>query len=190
MKLGIILAVVAFLVSAAASTFVIMKRAPAPVVADSAAVAADSLHPDATARDSTRADPGRHLARDDSARGAGHATPDTGAAPAPVAAPDSTPVKPVTATLAAALPPKPVPPVGPSAAERAGAYKQVARVLSAMKAPEAAQVLQLMSDDEVEGILRSVGPRQAADFLTNIPKTRAAELSRRLLVPKPKEATR
>ena len=47
-----------------------------------------------------------------------------------------------------------------------------------------------MSDDEVEGILRSVGPRQAADFLTNIPKTRAAELSRRLLVPKPKEATR
>ena len=188
MKLGIILAVVAFLVSAAASTFVIMKRAPATAVADSAAVAADSLHPDSSAHDTTKAGTARHLARGDSATAAHPAAADSGTA-TPATAHDSTPPKPVTATLAAALPPKPVPPAGPSAAERAGAYKQVARVLSAMKAPEAAQVLQLMSDDEVEGILRSVGPRQAADFLTNIPKPRAAELSRRLLVPKPKEAT-
>lgn len=73
---------------------------------------------------------------------------------------------------------------------KAGAYKQVARVLSAMKPPEAAKVIAFLSDDEVEGLLRSVGPRQAADFLTNIPKERAALLSRRLLTPKPAGATR
>jgi flagellar motility protein MotE (MotC chaperone) len=80
------------------------------------------------------------------------------------------------------------PPTDPAA--KAAAYKQVARVLSAMKPPEAAQVLSLLSDDEVEGILRAVGPRQAADFLTNIPKERAATLSRRLLVPRPEGASR
>ncbi|HMY26639.1 MAG TPA: hypothetical protein PLJ59_09960 [Solirubrobacterales bacterium] len=66
----------------------------------------------------------------------------------------------------------------------------MARVLSAMKPPEAAKVLAYLSDDEVEGILRAVGPRQAADFLTNLPKERAATLSRRLLQPKPKDASR
>jgi flagellar motility protein MotE (MotC chaperone) len=59
-----------------------------------------------------------------------------------------------------------------------------------MKALEAAKVLAFLSDDEVEGILRAVGPRQAADFMTNIPKERAAILSRRLLVPKLKEQGR
>jgi flagellar motility protein MotE (MotC chaperone) len=63
-------------------------------------------------------------------------------------------------------------------------------VLSAMKPPEAAQVMGLLSDDEVEGILRAVGPRQAADFLANIPRERAALLSRRLLVPKPEGQSR
>jgi flagellar motility protein MotE (MotC chaperone) len=55
-----------------------------------------------------------------------------------------------------------------------------------MKATEAVKVMAFLSDEEVEGILRAVGPRQAGDFLTNLPKDRAATLSRRLLVPKPK----
>jgi flagellar motility protein MotE (MotC chaperone) len=83
----------------------------------------------------------------------------------------------------------PAPPVRAAIAQadpvaKAAAYKQVARVLSAMKPVEAAKVLAYLSDEEVEGLLRAVGPRQAADFLTNIPKERAAGLSRRLLVPK------
>ena len=59
-----------------------------------------------------------------------------------------------------------------------------ARVLSAMKAAEAAKVMAYLSDTEVEQILRAVRPRQAADFLTNLPKERAANLSRRLMAPK------
>ncbi len=68
--------------------------------------------------------------------------------------------------------------------QREQAYKQVARIFSAMKPPEAAKVLAFLSDEEVEGILRAVGPRQAADFMTNLPKERAAVLSRRLLIPR------
>jgi flagellar motility protein MotE (MotC chaperone) len=75
-------------------------------------------------------------------------------------------------------------------AARTAAIKQVARVLSAMKAAEAAKVLAFLSDTEVEGILRAVGPRQAADFMTNLPKERAANLSRRLMTPKGPEPTR
>ena len=186
MKRTIIFAVAAFLVSLGGTTTVLVKRGVAaaravatanPAEADSVPALptpADSMAPASTPRDSTPAD----TTRRDSTR-------------ARVVA-DSAP--PTPARIAVVLKPVAVPtPSGPAPVDpedRAAAYKQVARVLSAMKPPEAAKVLLLLSDDEVEGILRSVGPRQAADFLTNLPKERAAQLSRRLLVPKAKDQTR
>ena len=51
-----------------------------------------------------------------------------------------------------------------------------------MKAADAVKVMGLMTDDEVDGVLRSLGPKQAADLMGEFPKERAAALSRRLLV--------
>jgi hypothetical protein len=169
-KKAIIGAVLAFLISLGGTTGYLVQSYTPPVVPP------DTL---AAKGDSSRAD------------SVPTGTGDTGSAPA--AAHDS--AGPAIAdaparSMAAAGPT--VPPAGPTAdpIAQAGAYKQVARVLSAMKPPEAAKVIAFLSDDEVEGLLRSVGPRQAADFLTNIPKERAALLSRRLLKPKPVGATR
>jgi hypothetical protein len=178
-KKAIIFSVVAFVISLAGATGarVTLYHPPAP---DSTVAHADGTTGHATgkpggARDGTMRDSmttasgGADSGRKDSTR-------------ATLVAHDS-----ATPALAATTPPVPVHPMPPKPAvdpaARAAAYKQVARVLSAMKPPEAAKVLGLMTDVEVEGILRAVGPRQAADFLTNMPKERAAALSRRLLVP-------
>lgn len=181
MKKAIIYAVLACLISLGATTAYLVKtHKPEPIVADSLhagkdstakdSAAVDTLKRAAAAKDSTAK---KDSTRTDTTHVA--AKPDTGVArvaPAQAAATPGTqaPVRPV------ALPVDPV--------AKAAAYKQVARVLSAMKPVEAAKVLAFLSDEEVEGLLRAVGPRQAADFLTNIPKERAAGLSRRLLVPK------
>jgi len=173
--------VLAFLLSLGGSTAYLVKtHKPAPV-------ASESLHPqrDATAKDSAAADSLKHAmaGRDSSAKpdsiradsGHGAARPDSmpGRAQGVQAVPATGPQIPVRPAAAAVDP-----------AAKSAAYKQVARVLSAMKPVEAAKVLAFLSDEEVEGLLRAVGPRQAADFLTNIPKERAAGLSRRLLAPK------
>jgi hypothetical protein len=169
-KKAIIFAVVAFLVSLGGTTGYLVKSHKPPVApVDSLAVKSDTSHADSAHADSTKA----------------------GTPPAEVhdSGATATAGSPVRATATATPTARPVlPTVDPIA--KAGAYKQVARVLSAMKPPEAAKVIAFLSDDEVEGLLRSVGPRQAADFLTNIPKERAAMLSRRLLTPKPVGATR
>lgn len=181
MKKAIIFAVLACLISMGGTTAYLVKtHKPEPVVVDSLHAGKDSTARDSAAvdtlkharaakdsttkKDSTRTDTAHVAVKPDT--GAGHATPTQAeASGAPQA-----PVRPVSV------------PVDPAA--KAAAYKQVARVLSAMKPVEAAKVLAFLSDEEVEGLLRAVGPRQAADFLTNIPKERAAGLSRRLLVPK------
>jgi hypothetical protein len=111
----------------------------------------------------------------DSAAAHAAPTPTTEAA-TPIGAPVTPPVSPVAAAHAAS---SEVDPAG-----KAQAYKSVARIFASMKPTEAAQVLALLNDSEVEGILRAVGPKQAADFLINLPKERAAALSRRLLVPR------
>jgi flagellar motility protein MotE (MotC chaperone) len=178
MKKAIIFAVVACLLSlAATTTYLVKTHKPEPV-------AIDSLHAKAvaTAKDSTRADTARHVAdRKDSTAKRDAAHPDSTHS---AAKPDSAPA--VAQAQPAVAPSATVRPAATQAdpAAKAAAYKQVARVLSAMKPVEAAKVLAFLSDEEVEGLLRAVGPRQAADFLTNIPKERAAGLSRRLLVPK------
>jgi len=166
MTKAILFAALSFLVSAAATTGVLVKlHVPAQ---DSSAAVPDSLA--AAPRDSSAADSIAAVPRDSTA---------AGTQPADTAAPVSSPVP--------ATPRPPVTPAavrpGPDPEAKAAAYKQVARVLSAMKPPQAAQVLSQLSDDEVEGILRAVGPRQAADFLANLSVERAGVLSRRLLVP-------
>jgi hypothetical protein len=174
MKQAILFAVVAFVVSLAGTAGVLVKtHRPAVAVADSTPTKSDSLPADATShvihRDSVPVDsvprPRDSAAVETPTGGTPEAAPPAGAKPA-----------------------MRKPTVDPAA--RAAAYKQVARVLSAMKPPVAAQVMGLLSDDEVEGILRAVGPRQAADFMANIPRARAALLSRRLLVPRPEGQSR
>jgi len=93
--------------------------------------------------------------------------------------------KPETVTVAA----HPAPAVSAAphqTAEREQAYKPLARIFTSMKPAEAVKVMALLKDEEIEGILRNVGPRQAADLLANFPTERAAVLSRRLLVAAPK----
>lgn len=68
-------------------------------------------------------------------------------------------------------------------AQRALGFKQLAKIFASMKPTDATKVMALMTDDEVEGVLRQFQPRQAADLLANFPKERAAALSRRLLQP-------
>jgi hypothetical protein len=181
MKKGILFAVAAFMLSLGGTTGYLVKT-HVPVVA------ADSIraHPDSTGADSTRTDSVHH----DSTTADSSVHHDSTAGP--VSRPDSTrsPVAIPPAPPGSPTPIGPRRPPPPDPEALAQAYKQVARVLSAMKAPEAAKVIAFLSDDEVEGILRAVGPRQAADFLTNLPKQRAAALSRRLLAPQSKEASR
>lgn len=170
MKKAIIGAVLAFFVSLGGTTgYLVKSHKPPAIPADSLAVKADSSHADSARADTASSGSQAAVAHDSAVPAI------AGASVRPPAA--------VGPTMPAAGPM-----TDPIA--KAGAYKQVARVLSAMKPPEAAKVIAFLSDDEVEGLLRSVGPRQAADFLTNIPKERAALLSRRLLTPKPAGATR
>ena len=171
MRRAILLGLAAFAVSLGGTTAYLVKTAPAPVAAVATTAGPDSLA--ARSREADSLVPTDSTAADSAAT----ARPDGGPAPISSAPPVASP--------GSATPGRAEDPVA-----RALANKQVARVLSAMKPPEAAKVLAFLSDAEVEGILRAVGPRQAADFLTNLPKERAAHLSRRLLVPKPRDATR
>lgn len=66
-------------------------------------------------------------------------------------------------------------------ADKAAAYRQLARIFANMKTADAARVLAYMSDDETQGVIEQLGVRQAATLLSNLPKERAALLSRRLL---------
>ena len=73
--------------------------------------------------------------------------------------------------------------MAPEAITEPQQFKQVGNILLAMKPEEAGKILSYLSDDHVEGILRSMGPRQAATVLAQVPSVRAAQLSRRLLAP-------
>jgi hypothetical protein len=185
-KKAIIFAAGAFAVSLAGSTAIRVKTHHPAIVggADSVSTGPDSLGGVSTRKDSVLSD----SAPVDSTHAATSHKPDSSASPvhSDSAKPSGSQSE-VPAASPAHARHAPVP-VDPAA--KAAAYKQVARVLAAMKPPEAVKVLELLSDEEVEGILRAVGPRQAADFLSNFPRERAASLSRRLLVPKPKEESR
>lgn len=179
MKKMILIAVAAFAVSLGATTMLVVKRhPPAPPVAAHPAPEADSAAKVAVP-DSARKQPADSVAHDSTHHDTTASHISTGAPIADAPAP--------TAGGSALLPVLPVGQVVPPP-DKTKAYKEVARIFSSMKAAEAAKVLGFLSDTEVEGILRAVGPRQAADFMTNLPKERAAALSRRLLVPQPPKA--
>lgn len=178
---AIIFAALAFVISAAATTGVMVKlHRPPPDSLPPAQASVALAHPDSAGTDSTSVPRPDSVSHDSASGGpepAAAATA-TGAVPHRPAAPA------VPAPAGPARDPEPDP------AALAAAYKQVARVLAAMKPPQAAKVLSQLSDDEVEGILRAVGPRQAADFLANLSVERAGVLSRRLLTPDERAASR
>ena len=72
---------------------------------------------------------------------------------------------------------------GGSATPVPGDYKTLAHILGNMKPPQAAAIVERLSDDDVLGIVRALGPRQSAVLLAQVPPDRAAHLGRRLLVP-------
>ncbi|MFN0181403.1 MAG: magnesium transporter MgtE N-terminal domain-containing protein [Gemmatimonadales bacterium] len=75
---------------------------------------------------------------------------------------------------------------GPSPAELAAGVeraKAVAKVVAAMKPKEAIGILERLTDDEVERIVRQLNPKQMAALLGAMPTERAALLGRRLLQP-------
>lgn len=185
MKL-VIFGVVAFVLGIAGSSGVLVMTSPKlPAGADSLLAArADSLH---------------HLKPVVQAEAGAH--PATGHSPAPTAHADSAVTPPEHAVEAAVasthptvehvVPPAPVAavgPEGPTPTEQADAYKQVGSILNNMKPAEAARILAYLSDSQVEGLLRSMGPRPSAAMLGQLPPERAAALSKRLLVPAPKGA--
>jgi len=94
------------------------------------------------------------------------------------------PTPPRSETVVAAAPP---PMLSAPADTQAAAlsYGQVARMLTNLKPAQAAQIMQYLSDDQVEGILCSLAVRQAATLLAQLPSERAAALSRRLMARAP-----
>lgn len=183
-KMGIIIGVACFVLALAGSTAVVVLRAPAKVaVADSSAVSdsthAVGAHGEATAHAAT---PGEGTHGDlPATEGATVALEGEGVAPAN---------EPDRMALAANVPHEgEVVPAAPNthAVEPPADYARVAKILVNMKPAEAAAILEQLGDPQIEGVLRAVGPRQAATLLAALPTARAAQLSKRLLVPTPEE---
>jgi hypothetical protein len=196
-----IFGILAFVLGLGGTTGVMVLTTPVRLTAaDSLAVASARRE-----RDAARAADSLAAAADAPAN-AGDATPATEhatsepAAPAPAPAGDAhatSAVETRAASTDGATGPvvKPVaPPAAVTASEPlpelpdAESFKQVGSILLNMKPAEAAKIVGYLNDDQVEGLLRSMTPRQAASVLGQISPERAADLSRRLLLPKEKEA--
>lgn len=165
----IIVGVACFVLALAGSTGVVVMTAPPHVAAaDSTAVADSTLHA-----------PGEHAAAVANEGGSDALGIDDVAA-------DPNPMQ-----LAEAVPRSGelvVHEGSRSAAPEAPAdFGRVGKILVNMKPAEAAAILSHLSDPQVEGVLRSLGPRQAATMLASMPSERAAQLSKRLLVAPPAE---
>ena len=181
-KMAIIVGAACFVLALAGSTAVVVLRAPAKVaVADSTAVSdsthAAAAHGEATAQAATPAE-GAH---GDAPQGeTAAALEGDGATPA---------TEPDRMALAANVPHEGevVPATTTHAVEPPADYGRVAKILVNMKPAEAAAILEQLGDPQIEGVLRAVGPRQAATLLAALPTERAAQLSKRLLVPTPEE---
>lgn len=198
MKL-VIFGVAAFVIGLGGTTGGLVLTAPKlPPGADSliAAAQADSTHHGAAAA------AGEHAAATPAAaEHAAAATPEgtlpAEGAPATEAAahdaaaataePSAPGVEAATTSHAPAVEPvRPMPSMAPLT--RAGepdpeTYKQVGSILMNMKPAEAAKIMGYLNDAQIEGLLRSMSPRNAATVLSQLPPERAAALSRRLLVP-------
>lgn len=158
-----------FVVALAASTAVVVMRAPPPPPRPAAASPASAPRPAAApapAAADSAATPPASAAR---------------AAQAPDAAGDVGPQPAQTVSAAPAATPATIV-VGPID-RTTESYRQMARILGNMKPKDAVRIMAFMSDDQVEGILRSLGVRTAATLLAQFPTERAAVLGKRLMNP-------
>jgi hypothetical protein len=181
-KMAIIIGAACFVLALAGSTAVVVLRAPAKVaVADSTAVS-DSTHAAAG-----HGEAAAHAATP--AEGAHGDVPQAGATVALEGEGHAPSTEPDRMALAANVPHEgEVVPAAPThAVEPPADYGRVAKILVNMKPAEAAAILEQLGDPQIEGVLRAVGPRQAATLLAALPTERAAQLSKRLLVPTPEE---
>lgn len=170
MKL-IVAGAVAFVLGVGGGTGFVVMRAPAPVQ-EAAVAKADSTHAPATA------------AAGESAPHAAATPAAAGGAPAPGGAARGAEPAPAAAVASATPSTRPVVETVPDVdAEVAETYGQMARILATMKPADAVKIMAHLSDDQVEGVLRSLGVRPAAILLAQMPVERAAALSRRLMIP-------
>lgn len=181
-KTMIIVGIACFVLALAGSTAVVVLRSPAKTaaVADSTAVS-DSTHATAAhGGTAAPATPGEAAPAEGAVHeGATVALEGEGAVPA---------AEPDRMALAASVPHEgEVVPSTSTPKEAPADYGRVAKILVNMKPAEAAAILEQLGDPQIEGVLRAVGPRQAATLLAALPTTRAAQLSKRLLVPTPEE---
>lgn len=180
----VIFGVLAFVLGLGGSTGVGVLTTPVRLTAaDSLAIArADTTH----ASHPAVAAPAGHAV-------AAAAAPVTAARPPVVAAPASAPSTTVLASTQGSQTPvvaHVAPPVASGAPEArpantpdAETFKQVGSILLNMKPVEAAKIVTYLNDDQLEGLVRSMTPRQAAGVFGQLPPERAAALSRRLLIP-------
>jgi hypothetical protein len=181
----VITGAVVFVVSLAAGAGITVMKAPPPkpAAADSTLVRADSAPAGRDSLIAVSAPPDTHAAA------AGKpAAPETAARAVPVTAAHAAAESVRTAATAAPAPlAPPTHAAAPSVAALAASvgdaegYKQVARVLSNMKPADAAKILAYLTDDQVEGVLRQLGVRQAASLMSVLPVERAAAMSRRMI---------
>ena len=180
MKWTVILAGGAFVLALAGSTAFVMLRTPAPAHEPAAAAQPPAAAKAATPRPRRRCRP--RPRRCGIRRRAPRRRRVT---PAPVAvtagtdgarAPEVTPVAPAPSRAAPAAAPPAITPAD---------YASVAKILTGMKPVAAGEILKRLDDEQVEGILRSLGARQASTMLGLLPPERGAVLSRRLMKPSP-----
>jgi hypothetical protein len=173
MKLPI-LGVIAFALGVAGATGAVVMLGPKPEVPpaahDSTATKADSLVKSDSAH--AKSDSAVHQVS-----APAHETSETTAvtgtyAPSASSVSGTPPASPAAAVLPA-----------PGTTAPGRDFAKLARLLSAMPAPQAAELLGFLDDNDVEGVLRALGLRQAVGIFGALPKPRAAIMSRRLLVP-------
>jgi hypothetical protein len=170
-----LVAAVTFVVALGGSAGLRIATAPAAMPDSAAAPASDTL----AAPGHERADTGNGAGTDSA-----HAVPESGPAPAPITAGTTKPEDSASKQV--------VPAIGriPEAGHPKPDFPRLAKLLSVMPVALAAERIALLTDAEVEGILRVLGPRQGAALLAAMPKERAATLARRLLVPRDSGAGR
>lgn len=184
MKL-VIFGVIALLLGLAGGTGVAILRAPkAGAAADSlTAHRADStVTPHAPAPAAVPAPPPAQETPPASGTIDAHAAATTHAAPV---------VVPPAATVHAAPPPASPVHAATSASAAPAAregYAQVGSIFARMKPADVAQIATYLEDEHMDGVLRTLGARQAATLLEALPAERAARLSRRIIAnPTPQE---
>ena len=75
-----------------------------------------------------------------------------------------------------------VAPASLSPAKDPKAAKDLGKILVSMKPVQAAKILEKLTDDDIEAIIRQLNPKQVAPLFVALPSERAVSMSRRLLL--------